>query len=465
MNSGRFATFITILAVLVASALAFTALRPTTAAGGFGAGRGATPAAAPEKATVEIGSLSITVSATGTVAPAQESSLAFGGSGLVKSVRAVEGQHVVKGQVLATIDDSSQQTAIQQATSTWQASQAALDKLLTPLDANQIAIYQASIKAAQSGVYSRNANITPASIAAAQTKLAQAQTSKNDIVALMNDAGGRYAKDDPNYQLAVAQAGQADLNLQIARLNLQEAQKYAPTGAAQANVASNQAKLAQYLAGPKQSDLDQAQAAVVSAQTSLDQVQHALTKMILVAPYDGVLTHVNIKVGEPAANPAVVIDDTSSLYVTVKVDEADINSITPGQKVDLTFDALRGTPFTGMVDRVSPIADATASVITYPVRVLLDKSAQGVRVGMTANATLTIREVNEVLRVPNRFLRANRATGQTTVSLLNADGSTSTVPVITGIAGAEYTEIISGLSAGDTLELASTATTTTARGQ
>jgi len=462
-GSGRFATFITVLAVLVASGLAFTALRPTSA--GAQAARGATPAAALEKASVEVGSLSITVSATGTVAPAQESSLAFGGSGLVKSVRAVEGQHVVKGQVLTTIDDSSQQTAIQQATSAWQAAQAALDKLLAPLDASQIAVYQASIKAAQSGVYSRNANITPASIAAAQTKLAQAQTAKNDITALMNDAGGRYAKDDPNYQLAVAQAGQADLNLQIARLNLQEAQKYAPTGAAQANVASNQAKLAQYLAGPKQSDLDQAQAAVVSAQASLDQVQHALAKVMLVAPYDGVLTKVNIKVGEPAANPAVVIDDMSSLYVTVKVDEADINSITLGQKVDLTFDALRGTPFTGKVDRVSPIADATASVITYAVRVLLDKSAQGVRVGMTANATLTIREVKEVLRVPNRFLRANRTTGQTTVSLLNADGSTSTVAVITGIAGAEYTEIISGLSAGDTVALVTTLTTTTARGQ
>jgi RND family efflux transporter MFP subunit len=452
-QSNRFATFITTAAVIFASGATFFALRPATAAQGVNA---RLPVIS-SKVTVAKGDLALTVTATGSVSAAQESSLSFQASGLITAVKVQAGQRVVKDQVLATVDASSQQLAVQQAALTVQSAQAALDKILAPVDPNQIAIAQANVKAAQGGLIAKESTVSSATIAAYQAKVQQAQSDDASAHALLNDAGGHLAQSDPNYQLALAQAGQADFNLKLAQLNLQEAQKGTPTGSASANIAYANAKLAQLLAGPTQSSIDQAQATLVAAQTQLAQAQHTLNNTILTAPYDGIITVVNANVGQVAAGTAMIIDDLSHLYVTVNVDEADISQIKSGQPVALIFDALPGQPVTGKVDRVNPVANAAASVITYPVRVVLDpltttnSAALPIRVGMTANATLTIKTVQQVLFLPNNYLKSNPTTGQITVSILNADGSSvRTVPVKIGVAGTDNTEIIQGVSEGDT---------------
>jgi len=448
----RFATFITTVAVIFASGATFFALRPATAAQG---GSARLPVISSQVAVAK-GDLALTVTATGSVSAAQESALSFQSSGLITAVKVQAGQRVVKDQVLATVDSSSQQLAVQQAALSVQSAQAALDKILAPVDPNQIAVAQADVKAAQGGLIAKESTVTSATIAAYKAKVQQAQSDAANAHALLNDAGGHFAQSDPNYQLALAQAGQADFNLKLAQLNLQEAQKGTPTGAASANIAYANAKLAQLLAGPTQSSIDQAQQNLVTAQAQLAQAQQALNYTILTAPYDGVITAVNANVGQVAGGIAMIIDDLSHLYVTVNVDEADISQIKSGQPVALTFDALPGQPVTGKVDRVNPVANAAASVITYPVRVVLDPVtasnavALPIRVGMTANATLTVKTVKQVLILPNNYLKSNPTTGQITVSILNADGSVRTMPIKVGVIGTDNTEIIQGVSEGDT---------------
>jgi membrane fusion protein, macrolide-specific efflux system len=108
----------------------------------------ATPTTTVE--TVETGTIRQSVSATGTVAPANEENLNFSVSGQVTKVSVSEGQHVKKGQTLATINSASLSAAVAQAESTVASDQARLDDD----DSNgasdtQIAADQAALTAAK----------------------------------------------------------------------------------------------------------------------------------------------------------------------------------------------------------------------------------------------------------------------------------------------------------------------------
>jgi len=175
----------------------------------------------------------------------------------------------------------------------------------------------------------------------------------------------------------------------------------------------------------------------------------------LVAPFAGTVTAINVQVGQPAQagqGAAFVLTDLSTLYASVNVDEADVTTIAAGQPVSFTVDALPGVTITGKVDRVVPIADSTAAVITYPINVKLDPTNQPLLPGMTLNATFSVKEVDNVVRIPNDFLKVDSA-GQSTVSLVNAAGGVTTVPVNVGVQGANYTEVLQGLNVGDTVAL------------
>ncbi len=451
MFQSRFVSFSVVILVAVASVSAFAILRPQTSANA----RTNQPTIT-STATIDKGNLTLTVSATGSFATAQSSNLAFevssGASSVVTSIAVQPGQHVEAGQTLATVDDSSEQSAVKQAQLNLQAAQAALDKVLEPVDPNTVALAQADVTSAKGALQAKASTVTQSDVSVYQSRLQEAQAAKADADNLLKDTGGQYPTNDPNYQLALAQDGAANFNVEIAQLNLQEAEKGTPLGAAQANIALSQAKLAQTAAGPTQIDIDTAQAAVATAQIQLDLANYALAKATLTAPYAGVISAVDIKVGQAAQGTAMVITDLGSLYASVNVDEADITSIASGQKVSFTVDALPGVTITGTVDRVMPIADSTAAVITYPVNVKLDSATQPILPGMTLNATFTVKQVNNVVRIPNNYLRVD-STGQTTANLVNAAGGVIAVPVKVGVQGADYTEVLQGLTPGDTVAL------------
>src|SRR5450432_1787306 len=381
--------YIVALAVVVASVAAYAALQPQVAASIAQGGSSTTArnqTVITTRATVDMGNVIASITSTGSIVAAQTSNLTFDTTGIIRQVLVKEGQHVDAGQTLAIVDDSSQQAAVVQAQLNLNAAQSALDKIMQPVDPNTIAQAKASVTSAEASYTSKASSVSAADVKIAQDKVQQAQTNQ-DFANKAAMAAGRFGTSDPNYTMAQAQAGQASFTLAQAQLSLQQTQGGSSLLSAQASIASSQAKLAQTLAGPAQSSIDQAQASVVSAQNQLDQAQHALTKTILVAPYAGVVNQVTAKVGEPAQGTAMVLTDLTTLYANINVDESDISKVAPGQTIIFTIDALPNVTITGKVDRIYPIADATASVITYPVHVVLDKSTAAVRAGMTVNAT------------------------------------------------------------------------------
>jgi HlyD family secretion protein len=405
------------------------------------------------KAIVDKGDLRLTVSATGSIVANRQSKIGFDQPGRVLEVLVKEGQRVEAGQLLARQDDSTQQAALAQAESSLKAAEANLQKILRPVDPGDIAKAEANVKSAQGQYSSLASSVSSQTVKTYELQYQKAVTAAENAEKVRRDAGGRYAQDDPNYQKAVAQVGSAQFDAEIAKLNLEKAKRGRSLAEATAQIAYQQALLAQVKAGPKQVDIDAAQAEFEIAKMQRDEAQHALEKTRLIAPFAGIATTVNLKAGEISGASTIVITDSSALYADVNVDETDIAKVLIGQPVEITLDALSGVTLRGKVQRIASTADTTTAVITYRVRITLDPSDAALKVGMTANAVFLVRDLKNVLRVPNQYLKLNRSTRQTTVNLVQANGSVMEVPVTLGIQAGEYSEVIEGLNEGEVVAL------------
>ena len=93
-------------------------------------------------------------------------------------------------------------------------------------------------------------------------------------------------------------------------------------------------------------------------------------------------------------------------------------------------------------------------MVTYLVTINIDSAqAMDLRPGMSASASIVVDEVADVLTVPNWAIRLNRETGEAFVNVLQADGTVEEVVVETGLRNEQFSEVLAGLSAGDTVVL------------
>ncbi|MCS7071806.1 MAG: HlyD family efflux transporter periplasmic adaptor subunit, partial [Anaerolinea sp.] len=143
----------------------------------------------------------------------------------------------------------------------------------------------------------------------------------------------------------------------------------------------------------------------------------------------------------------------SQLHVDLAVDETDVVRIAPGQPVTLRLDALPDAAIRGTVTRIAAVPTVAGQLVTYPVEVTIDPGDQPVRIGMSATATITVRELSDIIVLPNRFIRIDRDTGQAFVVVESAPGDFREVQVALGERGEIESEIVSGLNDGDVVVL------------
>jgi HlyD family secretion protein len=162
---------------------------------------------------------------------------------------------------------------------------------------------------------------------------------------------------------------------------------------------------------------------------------------------------VNINPGAlaQASVPAIVLVDVTHLHVEVDVDEIDIGKVSEGQPALVEFDAIPNQQLQGQVTKVSPSATNSSGVVTYSVRIDLAPTGLPIRSGMTATADIVITRVADTLLVPNWAVRLDRATGIAYASVLGADHRLSDVPVLLGIRSNDFSQVLAGLSEGQTV--------------
>lgn len=209
-------------------------------------------------------------------------------------------------------------------------------------------------------------------------------------------------------------------------------------------------------------DLKSAQERLLQSHAQLDQVNDQLSKTKIVSPIDGVVTSLDIKVGETAIASATNIPGSSlmtianpdSIYTEVLVDEADVATIQIGQRAEIVAIAY---PDQAMVGTVQFIAN-TAKVATgrqglsFTVKIAItDPGDVVLRPGMSCRAEIFTRQDLEVPAVPIRAIsfEENRAARVNEYFVfVNDNGIARKTRVEVGVSDDEYQEIISGIESG-----------------
>ncbi|MDD5041574.1 MAG: efflux RND transporter periplasmic adaptor subunit [Candidatus Peribacteraceae bacterium] len=183
---------------------------------------------------------------------------------------------------------------------------------------------------------------------------------------------------------------------------------------------------------------------------SLSKLYKTLEDYRLVAPFDGVITHLDYKVGdnllETGDTESLTLQNPSYILITIPLDQVDVVRVQKGMTGSIVFDAIPGQTFKGVVDSIDSTAVTTSGVVSYNVDVKLP-TPSGVTIlsGMTTTVTIETSRKENVLMVPTLALHTEG--GDTTVQT-TLSGS---VIVTTGVTNGQYTEIVSGLKEGDSV--------------
>lgn len=188
--------------------------------------------------------------------------------------------------------------------------------------------------------------------------------------------------------------------------------------AANAKVSYNrQARLAASGLSP-QADLDTAKAAydgaaagVQQAAAALRQAQTNLQYTKITSPIAGVVVDRAYDVGQTVAAsfqaPTLfqIAQDLTKMQVQADVDQSDIGRVHVGQDARFTVDSYPDQEFRGRIGQIRLNATVSQNVVTYPVIVEVANPEQKLTPKMTANITIDVAAVQNVLRVPNASLR------------------------------------------------------------
>lgn len=148
---------------------------------------------------------------------------------------------------------------------------------------------------------------------------------------------------------------------------------------------------------------------------------------------------------------AFTLASNDSMILSVNVDELDINSVSKGQEVNITLDAIENQTFTGTVTKVGNSASSSSGgVAKYTVEVTIAKDEK-MKAGMNASATIVIENKENILTIPVNALQERRDS-TFVYTKKDDDGNLSgEVEVTTGLSDGDNVEITEGLSEGDTV--------------
>lgn len=436
------------LGVILVAGIAFFLLR----------GRQAQTAVQTEEgiraAEIESGTLSVTVNATGKLQAVNSADLSFLVPGEVQQIFVEPGEEVPQGKLLATLNTELIELNVREAEIILALQENALNQMKSGPSDEDLALARAYVGQAAANLNQLTAppdeydqRISELQIELARNQLWERQTNRDTTVQALGQ--GHIYSDIQEDGVTSAEAG-----IDIAELQQEQLYNGPPAGAvaaAQASVISAQAQLDLLLAGPDDYDLAIAEKRVEQAALSVELARQMLANAEIRAPFAGTVSNLGIEIGQTAAPglPVMSVVNAEAFELEIDVDEIDIARLGIEQPVEITMDALPGVVLTGRVDRVSPVATEIQGIVTYRVRVSVDPTDAPLREGMTATATVTVDEVSRTLLVPNWAIRIDRRTGEAFVNVRNPDGTVEEVQVTIGLRSNLFSEVLSGLEAGD----------------
>lgn len=204
-----------------------------------------------------------------------------------------------------------------------------------------------------------------------------------------------------------AEASRAAVQREDAQLKLRRAQELAERQL----IPATELEAADMTARQADASVRAADAQVVQARASLNQSEVNLAHTIITAPIDGIVISRNVDVGQTVAASMqaptlfVIARDLAEMQVNASIAESDIGRIQAGQSVSFRVDAYPGDVFTGRVSQVRLEPVVQQNVVSYVTTIDVLNRDLKLKPGMTANVTVEIARMTNVLRVPNAALR------------------------------------------------------------
>lgn len=356
---------IILIAILAASAFVFV--------------RGASPQAASQfqTATASRGTLTATIGATGTVRARQTATLIWQAAGTVDTVNVKVGDNIPEDFVMAFLEKSSLPQSVIMAEADLADAQKTLDDLLTSDTARAEAVIalrdaeEAYVKADNYLRYLQNSRRIP-------------QTSVQTYL-VRTPRGFEYRTKTKSFKGPAPEdwITEAENDLSLKKAKFDEAQRTFDR-----------------LTSGNKAEIAAAEARVEAAQATLNLAR-------VISPFAGTVTEAHTLPGDQVSAGATAfrLDNLSSLLVDVSVSEVDINSVSVGQPVRLTFDAILGKEYQGEVVEVTQAGTIDQGVVNFTVTVELTDADSAVKPGMTAAVNIVVEELQDVLLVPNRAVR------------------------------------------------------------
>ncbi|HOX16937.1 MAG TPA: efflux RND transporter periplasmic adaptor subunit [Spirochaetales bacterium] len=129
-----------------------------------------------------------------------------------------------------------------------------------------------------------------------------------------------------------------------------------------------------------------------------------LERKRLAAPFAGVITGVDVEVGEYVSGGATVMSliDRSSLKAVLQIDEIDLPKVRAAQIVEFEFDAIPGVTYRGAVSRIPPVGRVTSQgLAVFDVEATIENPPAELLPGYSFSATILVSEAKAVLTVPS----------------------------------------------------------------
>lgn len=448
--------------------------------------------------TVARGVVQTTVSGSGTVAAATQLDVGFETGGTLEKVYVKPGQHVVEGQVLARLDTTEAQEALDDA-----------EQSLADAQSGNVTTTGASASTASGETTSARAAAVVGTAAGASSRTAVATSAANPEGTDPSD--GADGDPDPTQTTPTTTTPAPDPPKQTPTPTTPAPQPMQTTPAAPSTVpvapgggSGGGAGAGGGAAGGGAGATATASSAQLDdLQNAVDDAQTTLAATTLRAPIAGTVASVGASAGETvaangtsaagtasgsggasgsgttagaggatggsgssstsggASSAFVVLVDLDAMNVVVPFSESDVGQIRRGQVATVTVNALPGEQLAAHVVSVATLPGSSSSVVSYDVTLRLDQLADGLKPGMTASANVVVEQAEGVLNVASAAVSGRGSTGTVTV----ADGDRREQRRVSlGLVGDATTQILDGLAAGDQLAVAAAPTSTAGSG-
>ena len=454
-----------------------------------------------EVVTATKGVIQSTVTGTGNLEPGTDVEANFQTSGTLQHLYVKDGDHVSKGELIATLDPTAAQLTVQQAESNLTSAEDNLSNAedqtatsgssSTSLENVQestefVAFHPAAASTEQTTT--TQTSTTPARTTTTQTPTTPARTTTSPTTTTPTTTSRPTTSTPTRTTQGSGRSGSGSSGSSGSAGSAGSAGSGGSGGSGQTSTTSAETIAA---------NIASAQASVDGAQATLRTAENALNETRLFAPAAGtVVTVESVSPGDTisgggtgssassssssdsgsgsttgtgstagslggsssssssssSGSGLVEIVNTHAMTMTVAFSESDISKIKVGQTANITLEALSGVELAAHVSAISTLGTSSSGVVSYNATLSLDQRDSRVKPGMSASAAVVTGQASGV-NLPNSAITTTGSVGR--VDLLQ-NGKAVPTSVVVGLVGDSRTQIVSGLKAGDEVQVTTT---------